>query len=338
MKTTIKLFPNQKKVSILGNLNIDLIIRGIPRLPEWGQEVIGRDYSLVSSGQSAYTALALSRYHIPVSIVGNVGSDIYGEKIISELKSAGVNMSAVEKTENGQTGITVAIVREDGERAFVSDPSSLSYLNRAYVKRKLAYLNDASLVCLAGLYFLPGYSIEDAALVFKVLQMEGKITLLDTGWDPANWQVDTVRSLRQNLRYFKIFIPNLDEARAITGLQEPEKAAKALMNDGPEIVIIKMGAEGSLGSSGNGFIHIPIRSTTVLDAVGAGDVYNAGFILGTLQDWPLEARMVLGTITSSIYISKRIDRFPTLEETLQTANQWLINPYVFDSINELGAL
>ncbi len=180
--------------------------------------------------------------------------------------------------------------------------------------------------------------MEDAAPVFKELQQEGKTTLLDTGWDPANWQVDTVRALRQNLKYFKIFIPNLDEAQAITGLQEPEKAAEALMNDGPEIVIIKMGADGSLGSSGNGFIHTPARTTNVLDAVGAGDVYNAGFILGTLQDWPLEARMVLGTITSSLYISKRTNRFPTLEETFQTANEWQDNSFEFLSMNESGAL
>jgi sugar/nucleoside kinase (ribokinase family) len=338
MKTTLKLLPSPKKVSILGNLNIDLIIRGVPRLPEWGQEVIGSDYSLVSSGQSAYTALALNRYHIPVSIVSNVGSDIYGEKIIADLKSAGVNMSAVEKTPDGQTGITVAVVRKDGERAFVSDPSCLSHLNRSFVERKRSYFKDASLVCLVGLYFLPGYSIEDAAIVFKELQLKGKTTVLDTGWDPANWQTATVRSLRQNLKYFNIFIPNLDEARAITGLREPEKAIEALMNDGPGIVIIKMGADGSLGSSGKGSIHIPIRRTTVLDAVGAGDVYNAGFILGTLQNWPLEARMILGTITSSLYISKRTNRFPTLEETLQTANKWQPGSYKFLSMNKTGAL
>jgi sugar/nucleoside kinase (ribokinase family) len=337
MKTTIKLLPNQKKVSILGNLNIDLIIRGIPRLPVWGQEVIGSDYSLVSSGQSAYTAMALCRYRTPVNIIGNVGSDIYGEKIIADLESAGVDMSAVEKTINGQTGITVAIVRKDGERAFVSDPSSLSYFNHDFVERKRPHFNDAALVCLVGLYFLPGYSIEDAAPEFKQLQQEGRITLLDTGWDPADWPVNTVRALRKNLRYFKIFIPNLDEAQAITGLKEPEKAVEALLNDGPETVIIKMGADGSLGSSGNGFIHTPARATNVLDAVGAGDVYNAGFIFGTLQDWPLEARMVLGTITSSLYISKRINRFPTLEETRQTANEWERSPYEFLSINESGA-
>lgn len=337
MKTTLKLLPIHKNVSILGNLNIDLIIRGIPRLPEWGQEVIGNDYSLISSGQSAYTALALNRYHIPVSIVGNVGSDIYGEKIITDLETAGVNMAAVEKTQNGQTGITVAIVRKDGERAFVSDPSCLSHLNRSFVERKHSFFKDASVVCLVGLYFLPGYSIEDAAIVFKKLQLKGKTTLLDTGWDPANWQTATVRSLRQNLKYFNIFIPNLDEARAITGLREPEKAAEALMNDGPSLVIIKMGADGSLGTSVNESIHIPVRRTTVLDAVGAGDVYNAGFILGTLQNWPLKARMVLGTITSSLYISKRTNRFPTLEETLQTANKWKPSPFEFLCMNKTGA-
>ena len=116
----------RENVCIIGNLNIDLIIRNVSGLPVWGQEVFGENYFLTSSGQSAYTAFALSRHGVPVGIIGNVGDDIYGEKILKDLASGGIDISEVEKVESGNTGITVAIVRKDGERAFVSDPSSLS--------------------------------------------------------------------------------------------------------------------------------------------------------------------------------------------------------------------
>ena len=329
MKTTLPLTPIERKVIILGNLNIDLIIRGIATMPRWGQEIIGSSYSLVSSGQSTYTAMALARFNVPVGIIGNVGDDLYGEKIIHDLDQAGINVTDIEKTVNGSTGISVAIVRPDGERAFVSDPSCLSAFDKQYIARHTAGSDDATIACLVGLFFLPGLTVDDAGTILKDLQEQGKTTLLDTGWDPHNWQKDTVKTLRNNLKHVTIFMPNMDEARAITGREDPEKAAEDIMNDGVEIVVIKMGEDGCLALSQEGMDRLPSRATKVRDAVGAGDVFNAGFIYGTLQAWPIEARLVIGTITSSLYISRLSGRFPTLGEIQTVASTWSGNRFSF---------
>jgi len=311
----------RQKVCIVGNLNIDLIIRNIPHLPVWGQEVLGDNYTQVSSGQSAYTAFALQKYHVPTSIVGNVGDDIYGEKIITDLENSGIDISAVEKVEDGNTGITVAIVRKDGERAFVSDPSSLGKFDRKMVERHFDHVLSSAIVCVVGIFFLPRFSIQDVKFVCEQSQKSGKLTLLDTGWDPYNWQKKTVGDLRNILKHVDYFIPNMDEAQALTGKDSPEKAAQILLSDGCKTVIIKLGEKGSYLLSSKQETFVPAHKVAVFDAVGAGDVFNAGFIYGTLQKWPLEARMIFGTATSALYISKLVDRFPELGETLNFANK-----------------
>lgn len=308
-------------VCIVGNLNIDLIIRNVPHLPVWGQEVLGNNYLLASSGQSAYTAFALRKHHVSTGIIGNVGDDIYGDKIIADLESSGVDISAIERVKNGNTGITVAIVRKDGERAFVSDPSSLAMFDREMVERHLDMLQSAAIVCMVGSFFLPRFSIQDIRFCCEKSQKAGFPTLLDTGWDPDNWPNKTVKDLRGILKYIDYFIPNMDEAKALTGENTPEKAAEDLLSDGCRTIIIKIGEKGSYLRSDKEEIFVPSYKINVFDAVGAGDVYNAGFIFGTLQEWPLEARMIFGSASAALYISRPTDRFPELIETVEFANR-----------------
>ena len=99
-------------ICVIGNLNIDLIIRQVPHLPAWGQEVLGTSHMQVSSGQAGYLSFALSRLGIPPSLIGNVGEDMLGKQILADLDAYGVDLRGVWVTPGGQTGITVAIVRE----------------------------------------------------------------------------------------------------------------------------------------------------------------------------------------------------------------------------------
>ncbi len=305
------------KVLIIGNLNIDLIIHNVPHLPLWGQEVLGTNYLLTSAGQSAYTGFALRKQQVPTAIMGNVGNDIYGIKIIDDLTDSGMDISSVEITDEGRTGITVAIVRSDGERAFVSDPSSLSAFNRSMIDRHLDSIKTASFVCIVGSFYLPRFSMEDISYISKKAHKAGCPTMLDTGWDPYNWQEDTVRNLKKILRHIDFFIPNMDEAEAITGKKSTEEAAEELLSDGCRTVIIKLGHKGSYLRTAEEALFVPAFETTVHDAVGAGDVYNAGFIYGTLQGWPIEARMIYGSAVASLYISRQAERFPDTTDILE---------------------
>jgi ribokinase len=306
-------------VCIIGNLCVDLIIRNVPTMPVWGQEVIGTTHMLVSSGQTGYTAFALRRLGIPTCVVGSVGEDLNGKQVIEDLRSYGIDTAGVIVTPGGQTGITVAIVREDGERAFVSTLGSSQDFNEAMVLEHWDKPTEASIVCLVGLFNTPNLTIKSAARLLCKARLADKVTMLDTGWDPNNWLPDTVADLKELLREVTLFMPNFDEARAITGKSTPEEAMIELQRHGPEIIVVKCGGDGSYCREGDHTYFVAPSKVKVFDAVGAGDTFNAGFLFGLRRGWPLDACLAFGNTTASIYISRVTDRWPWLEEVMATA-------------------
>ena len=315
---------NNPSICIIGNLNIDLIIRNVPALPIWGQEVMGTDRLQVSSGQAGYLSFALRKLGISIHLIGNVGEDLYGKQILNDLNTAGIDTRGVLVSPGGDTGITIAVVRADGERAFISELGCLRDFNQAVIQENWNLVEQAAIVCLVGLFCIPGLSFAAAARQLKKAQEQGKLTMLDTGWDPANWKDETLVGMRKLLDHVSLFMPNWDEARAITRADTVEEAAKRLHELGPEIVVIKCGENGSYASRGSETCRVPPRAVQVHDAVGAGDVFNSGFLYAFIQDWPLEACLAFGNSTASLYISRKTDRFPGLLEVIAAAKEYPI--------------
>jgi ribokinase len=317
---------SKQPVCLIGNLNIDLIIRNVPHLPIWGQEVLGSSHVQVSSGQGGYTAFALRGLQAPTCLIGNVGDDIYGQQIKTDLQKKGVDVDGVTVEKDGQTGITVAIVREDGERAFVSNLGCLRSFNGDYITPFQNKIDQAGIVGLVGIFNLPGFTLLDEAKIFHDFRSAGKITMLDSGWDPANWPASTLQNFRALLHEINIFLPNWDETQAITGKNNLEDAAHSLLSEGPDIVVIKGGKEGSHVFTKEESFSLPALPVTVYDAVGAGDTFNAGFLAGFRQGWPLDACLALGNAAAALYISKPTDRFPSLDDAITAANPYGLIP------------
>jgi ribokinase len=306
-------------LAMIGNLNMDLIIRGVPALPAWGQEVIGSRHTLVPAGQAGYTALALAAMGVKVHLVSQVGEDSWGALILEALRQAGVECREVESLAGERTGITVAAVREDGERAFVSDYAALHLFDAGVIRRHAEGVQGYPILAFCGLNTLPGLSLGPVAELFGGARRQGTKTVLDTGWDPLGWPQERLRGLREVLAEVSVFLPNMDEARALTGHGYPEKAAGALRDLGVELAVIKLGAEGCLAVGPGCEQRLPARSVEVLDAVGAGDVFDAGFMAGMLRGWVVHDCLALGSGAASLYISRDRDRFPRWSEVLEAA-------------------
>ncbi len=307
---------------IIGNLNIDLIIRNVPELPLWGQEVAGDNYMRASAGQAGYTGFALSSLGFPVRIVGYIGKDVYGQQIKSDLINYGIETSGIEMVDDERTAITVAIVRPDGERAFVSDFSFQRVIDESIIQRQWEQIEQAKYVCLLGLFCLPGFNFANVAACMGMMQKQGKITVLDTGWDPAGWLPEQIEGVNTLLKHTSIFIPNIDEARAITGCESPEDAAKELRRRGVQIVIIKLGEDGSYADIEGKTYRQDALPAKVYDAVGAGDVFNAGVLYAFDSGWDMEHCLIFGSAASAMYISRSENRFPTREEVYAYAKRY----------------
>ena len=171
---------------------------------------------LVSSGQVGYLAFALRGLQVPVAVIGNVGEDIYGDQVRADLQNAEVDIDGVIVTQGGRSGITVAMVREDGERAFVSEQGCLVDYRENDILVHWNKVESAGLVCLVGTFMLASLDFQACARVLEKAVKQGKVTMLDTGWDPQDWPEETLAGMRVMLRHTRLYMPNFDEARAIT--------------------------------------------------------------------------------------------------------------------------
>lgn len=301
-------------VCIVGNLNMDLLIRGVGALPEWGQEVVGVSHQLFPAGQAGYCALALAALEQPVSVIGVVGDDAEGDEIVRVLTDAGADVNGVVSLSGEQTGLTVALVRPDGERAFASNVGCSGRLTGEMLRAATADLGSSGIVGLVGLFMMAGLEIADAVEFLKRCRREGRTTMLDTGWDPENWRPETVEALHPLLSEVDLFLPNLDEAQAITGQQKPEHALALLSDICPGTIVIKCGAEGSVTWHQGRMVHHSAIATDAIDAVGAGDVFDAGLMAALQRGAPIAEALELAHATASIYVSRTTGRYPDLTE------------------------
>jgi len=305
------------RVCVVGNLNMDLILRGVERLPEWGRGVTCAGHYLASSGQAGYLALGLGALGVATDVVGNVGNDEWGARIIGDLAQAGVGVASVEVSKSLPTALCVAIARlRDGERAFIGSMEHLVEFDLALVRRHSTVLGRAELICLVGLFDLPNFALHGAADVLAAARSADKTTLLDCGGDPKGWPRETVRAIEELLPMVSYLVINSDEAKGICGESDPWQACEALRASSGGSVIVKRGADGSYGLDDAGRHRVPAPAITPADAVGAGDSYDAGFIWGLSRGLDFYQSMSTATAVATIYVSRLEDRYPSPTEVL----------------------
>jgi ribokinase len=304
---------------VVGNLTIDVILRGVPAMPAWGQEVVATDRAEAVAGQAAYMAFAAARLGLGASIVSAVGDDAAGERIRAELGQASVGVAAVEAIPGGTTPLTIAAVRPDGERAFLSDFGCADRFDTSLMACHWDQAQAAAAVALVGVFNLPSLDLIGASDLLAQARRAGVLTVLDTGWDPGGWGPTALKGVRALLAETDVFLPNLDEAAALTGQTSVPAMLRALADMCPGTIIVKGGAEGSWALHEGYLTHAPAVPTRADNAVGAGDVYDAGFVAGYLPQRDLTAGMILGTGAASLYVSRRHDRFPARDQAAAAA-------------------
>lgn len=301
-------------VQVVGNLTTDLILRGLDGLPGWGQEVAGSEHVSIAAGQAAYLALGLVQLGRPTRVLGIVGDDAPGTSIRAALEAAGVDVGSVSTSQSRPTALTVALVRRDGERAFVSDFACQQELDVAFVQRSCEALSNVAAVCLVGLFNLPSISPAQLVPAFARARSAGVLTVLDTGWDPNGWARDTVSGTLSLLVETDVFLPNHQEAQALTGLVDPRAAAAALNRAGAGTVVVKCGEHGAVACSASENAAAPAAPVAATDAVGAGDAFNAAFLFDHLRGAHLGASLEFANAAAGLYVSRDQSRHPAERE------------------------
>lgn len=293
--------------AIVGNYNIDLIMGPVGGFPAWGSEAVINTALPRVAGGAGNTAQALGTLGVAALPVGIVGRDGYGEQIISTLRGLGLSTTLVEQRASSQTGVGFTLLRNDGERAFLTYLGVLERYTDADLLASIPQAIQSKVVLFSGYNLLPGLTTAGITEFFKIVQGAGCTLLFDTGWDTRDWEGDTVAKVHRLLPYVDIFLPNMAEARAIFG--RPDKAL-----DWCQRAIIKNGPAGSIYLAKDEQIEAKGVRVQAVDTTGAGDSFNAGIIYGLLQNWSMKRNLAFANRLAAYVVSRMEDRFPSLSK------------------------
>lgn len=261
------------KIVCIGQAVMDIVV-GQVRQNAFHHETMRVQYvKHLPGGHAVNHAIALSKLIKDVVFIGRVGADDYGRSILCRMKDCHIDISGVMVDPLLPTSVSVIIVDIAGEKTILQHQTGNNAFTYDMINHKL--LNDASIVCVGSLWALPGLDGDGVAELFSQARTHGVITVADTGEDS---QYVGIRPIIQALEYTDYFLPSNREAKAITGLDDLEKAAEALLEMGPKAVILRLGADGCLVATKQAKQRIPTLIVSPTDTTGACDNFMAGFL------------------------------------------------------------
>ncbi|SDB90602.1 Sugar or nucleoside kinase, ribokinase family [Sanguibacter gelidistatuariae] len=267
-------------VLVVGDANVDLILRG-DVIPRFGQaEQLAKSGELVLGGSASIVAAGLARLAVPTTIVARVGDDAFGSFTLDALRGHGVHVDAVEVDPVVPTGLSVILSTPD-DRAILTVLGTIPTLTPDRVRavaRGVPAGDVRGHVHVASYFLQPGLARGLASLLAD-LRADGLTTSLDTNWDPAQvWA-----GLDEVLAHVDVLLPNTAELRAIAGAlggpsEDDDACGSFLASRGPRVVV-KDGARGGWSIGPDGVCaDAPGLSVDVVDTTGAGDSFDAGYL------------------------------------------------------------
>jgi sugar/nucleoside kinase (ribokinase family) len=268
-------------VTIAGELNLDLILYGLPESLPPERELLADRMMLTLGSSSAIVAHNLAALGCRVGFQSKIGDDDFGRIALDRLSRGGVDVGQVVRVEDGrQTGLTV-IVQRHTLRNILTYPGTIFELR--FDDLDFEYLTSARHFHLSSYYLQRGLT-QHIPEIFRRIKASGLTISLDTNDDPDDgWK----SGLQEALRYVDVFLPNAREARKITGAADVETAAANLAEHVP-LVVVKLGEAGALAQRGRERLVSPAVRVDFVDPVGAGDSFDAGFLSQYVRGADLE--------------------------------------------------
>jgi sugar/nucleoside kinase (ribokinase family) len=274
-------------VTIAGELNLDLILYGLPESLPPERELLAERMMLTLGSSSAIVANNLSALGCSVGFQSKIGEDDFGRIALARLAESGVDVSKVLRVEDRlQTGLTVIVQREK-LRNILTYPGTIFELRLEDLD--FDFLTSAKHFHLSSYYLQRGLT-EHIPEIFRRIKAAGLTISLDTNDDPDDgWK----SGLHEALRYVDVFLPNGREAQKITGASDVETAATELAEHVP-LVVVKVGEAGAIARRGGERLTSPGVRVDFVDPVGAGDSFDAGFLSRYVRGANLESCLAAG--------------------------------------------
>jgi ribokinase len=304
-----------RRVTVIGSYIVALVM-DMDRLPVEGETVVGRDFHTTFGGKGSNAAVCAARLGAETYFVGKVGRDPFAVEFVAMLEREGVR-EKVLYSEELSTGVGIILFNSIGTNLIAIDPGANGQLSPSDLAEHVETIRDSAVIISP--LEIP---LETALVGAKLAKEHGAKAVLNPA--PAS-------DLRKaDLSCVFALTPNETEARTCLGLAPADLAsdaelATALLELGPEHVMLTRGRQGVLWVSRSGLKRIPALAVKPIDTVGAGDAFNAGLAVGLSEGESVLEAIAMGVTTASLSTEKRetLASYPYRGEVDQRMNEVL---------------
>lgn len=283
-------------VYVYGDVNIDVVVPGVERLPEPGSEVDVPVMETFVGGGAALFALGLAKLGLKPVFQGSVGKDMYGEYIRSLFVQLGVDDSLLLNSDSKKTGISISFTNEK-DRCFLTYRGTNEGLSLKHLD--LNQLPGAKHVHVTGYEGATNHA-EYLDMLTKIHAMGDVTVSFDVGWDMTGVWYEGIYEL---LPMIDVLFMNETECMHYTRCDDVETGARKLAEKAG-MAVIKLGKTGAMAIRDGEKFFAPAYKVTAVDTTGAGDSFNAGFVYGFLQGMPMEECLKCGNGCGALSVTK----------------------------------
>jgi sugar/nucleoside kinase (ribokinase family) len=287
----------QFDLSVVGELNLDLVLYGLPEELEFDREHLATDLRLTLGSSSGIFAHNFALLGNRVGFSSAVGGDPLGDLCLALLAESGADVSRVRHFADRQTGITV-ILPHPQKRYILTYPGVMAEMR--FEDLDLDHIFGAHHLHLSS-YFLQRALRPRVPELFRLAKQAGLTTSLDTNDDPeGRWESDVLDAIK----FADVLLPNEYEACRLAGCENPIAAAEKLSAKVP-FLVIKRGEKGVLACKGGDLLEAAAPKVETVDTIGAGDSFDAGFLHEFIRGAKLEDCLRYGNLAGALSTTRQ---------------------------------
>ena len=275
------------QVGCAGILVSDTFCGPMQELPREGQLLAVDSLPTKAGGCAANVAVDLARQDIAVDVVGCLGKDSSAQVLVSSLEQAGVGCSRIVYSNELPTSKTVILLVKGQDRRYIHSFGANAAFTVGHIDRE--WIKSLKVFYLGGLFLMPAFLPDEFIDLLTFCRRQGVITVVDVVIPQnAASKAALPANLEPLLCAVDYFLPNDDEARAITGYSYPQEQLRTLLSWGANTVFITQGRRGVLAGKGKEFWQAGVYEIDpVVDPSGSGDAFAAGVVTGIMRSWDL---------------------------------------------------
>lgn len=277
-------------IIVVGSLNMDLVV-STPRHPKIGETILGSGFHTFPGGKGANQAVAAARLSGRVCMIGRVGKDDFGQSLLTNARSDGIDTTFIREDNESPTGVALITVDQAGQNTIVVIPGANGKVNPQDITAAENAFQDAGFLLAQLECPLPAVTRAVAAAKDHSLQVV---------LNPAPAQpLDPV--LLSQVDYL---LPNQTELALLTGTEDIQEALKKLHSLGTRNVIVTLGEQGVLISANGEQTHLPAHTVRVVDTVAAGDAFVGAFAVALTEGKSLMEAAAWGNAAGALSVTR----------------------------------